>query len=683
MIKLDWEYVYQCSAENYKEVLKERIHYYNDIKKEDYKTIDACVAFALKSGNHVAFAKYFIEKAMSNVSIFSKKLQEVIDSGKNIGVQWGNLKFMESACWRSTEFIYTKENVTRASYGKAMLSNWKNGACIPDRDVIMQIGLSLGLNGEKTNELLRLAGYEKMYVLDIVDTIMLYYLDYYCDSKIPPFEKLQNVKHQINIYLEKSNYEDMIGVSTYKKSAITNKFEPEEKQIINEIFDKFNRGPIPSGAFQDGLKGIDFDKIPNALKEKYGIKLCGGKVASRQKESKQENLIIGMPEFPENREQARRFFVWNAKKETWYRYEQKGVKRIGLINTLDKDIDNTIKNYRDYLEKNIENKRKESNTEYLTVLFHEKLRKSITNKNLDEFLNSYINDNALRGIYSLRYYGYLKKTIEYLETPEAYIKNIKYSPLELVANKTQRFIDKSNKKEIYLNSSCEKFAKNLEKNKTFQNPRETYLRIVNTIWKLENVIEQKGFLQEVVCPKGKYLKVRMLIEGRNIGGSDFGLEQENNKKEAYVLDIGNKTNLITGQEEHIGQYLKLAGFWDCDLYSFSDAEIEQYICDRTDLLIVYAHRYKEELLRAWSEKLENKLGYKNQEEIDFPFIKLLMLINREIQFIAKEIKHFPEKSGGYLRESISELLKDMVYPLKIQTEAKWAEGSSLFGKQEI
>lgn len=180
----------------------------------------------------------------------------------------------------------------------------------------------------------------------------------------------------------------------------------------------------------------------------------------------------------------------------------------------------------------------------------------------------------------------------------------------------------------------------------------------------------------------------MLIEGRNIGGSDFGLEQENNKKEAYVLDIGNKTNLIkyavaTGQEEHIGQYLKLAGFWDCDLYSFSDAEIEQYICDRTDLLIVYAHRYKEELLRAWSEKLENKLGYKNQEEIDFPFIKLLMLINREIQFIAKEIKHFPEKSGGYLRESISELLKDMVYPLKIQTEAKWAEGSSLFGKQEI
>ena len=714
---LNWKYVYQCSDESYEEVRKERAIYYNHIKEEDYKTIDRCVAFALKNGNHAAFAKYFIEKAMSNVKLFSQKLQEYIDASKDIGVQWGSLRLITSACWRSAEFTYTKENIERASYGVPMLSNWKNGVCIPDKDVIIQIGLSLGLDSVKTNELLRLAGHEKMYVLDIVDTIVLYYLDNYCDSKLSPFEKLKHVKEQINIYLEKSSYDDMIGVSTYKKSVVNNKFRADEEKIIKGMIKEISnlhedKMKISASAFEDVrsftehsthdrnvsdsisckktvcsdwdiVENMDFENIPDKLKEKYGIKLYREKVVSEQK------LMIGMPQLPENREQARRFLVWNPKQKQWYRYEQKGVKKIGLIHTLDKDIEDTIKNYRDYLEKEEENKRKENNTDYLTVLFDEKLKNSIDSKNLNEFLDSHINNNALRGMYSLRHYGYLKKTIEYLETPRAYIKNIKYSPLQLVVNEKQIFTDKSKEKEIYINASCKRFAADLEKNKPFKNPRETYLRIVNTIWKLENVIDLQNVKdmqedQKVACSKGKYLKVRMLIEGRNIGVNSSDLEQGNKKNEAYVLDIGSKTNLMkyavaVGQEEHLGQYLKLAGFWDCDLYSLSSEEIDEHVYDRIDLLMIYAHRYKEELLKVWSEKLDNKSGYKIQMDREFPFIKLLMLINRDIQFVAKEIKHWQKKEKkSSLKESLSNILSDMIYPLKVPEETKWVKGTDLY-----
>ena len=48
-------------------------------------------------------------------------------------------------------------------------------------------------------------------------------------------------------------------------------------------------------------------------------------------------------------------------------------------------------------------------------------------------------------------------------------------------------------------------------------------------------------------------------------------------------------------------------------------------------------KYRDALIDKWANDVQNKTEYKNKAKENFPFIKLLMIINRDILFIALQI----------------------------------------------
>ena len=86
-----------------------------------------------------------------------------------------------------------------------MLSNWNSSVgAIPEKDVIVQCCFYFGKNVKETNRLLMAGGREQLYVVDIVDSISMKYLNEYSGNfEIPAFEKLKKVKEEINIGLRK------------------------------------------------------------------------------------------------------------------------------------------------------------------------------------------------------------------------------------------------------------------------------------------------------------------------------------------------------------------------------------------------------------------------------------------------------------------------------------------------
>ena len=145
-------------------------------------------------------------------------------------------------------------------------------------------------------------------------------------------------------------------------------------------------------------------------------------------------------------------------------------------------------------------------------------------------------------------------------------------------------------------------------------------------------------------------KVKMLIEGRRIlDGVGYQLEQEENKKvNAYVMDTIDKFHLIkyavaTGREDEIGKYLQYAGFWQEDLCSIDDLNLEKYyFLDQTDLLVLYALKYRDALLKKWAGE-RDVTEFINKAKREFPFIKLLMMINRDIQYVNEKILPLEKK----------------------------------------
>ena len=52
---------------------------YDEVKKESYETLDACVKHAIETGNHTAFVHFFMNKAKKQKDIFLKVLWKYLD----------------------------------------------------------------------------------------------------------------------------------------------------------------------------------------------------------------------------------------------------------------------------------------------------------------------------------------------------------------------------------------------------------------------------------------------------------------------------------------------------------------------------------------------------------------------------------------------------------------------------
>lgn len=256
-----WNQLYLDTKDKAKqrEKVEQASQLYGMLPEAEYSSIENCVNYAIKNGNHLAFAKYYIEQIhekRSHNKMFADMFVEKAES-KGVSIRFNQIKVMKSDCWRNPDYEYLKSGIL----SNAMFSNYKSGRNLPDRDVIVQLGIFFDMNLDCINEMLVKSGAHGLYLLDLVDAVVMYYLEKgFTESEIKDalnalnditilngvkeldkeiqkrYAKLYIIKKKINDKLgeyEKGSWKDFI---VYAKSAQSKK-EEEVRAFFSEKFD--------------------------------------------------------------------------------------------------------------------------------------------------------------------------------------------------------------------------------------------------------------------------------------------------------------------------------------------------------------------------------------------------------------------------------------------------------------
>lgn len=184
--------------------------------------IRLCVENALEEGNHALFAKYLLEilekKKYDEDTLVKRFFNMLNEKMRNNGISARDLVvFKESKgnYWRDSDYTIKNANVG-ILYKEKNINKKIKGESI-NKDTAVQIGLQIGLNSKEINKWLKIVGGSGLYILDIVDCIGHFYLDYYSNldnerkTRDPEYtlslaegkERLIHVKQLINEYIIK------------------------------------------------------------------------------------------------------------------------------------------------------------------------------------------------------------------------------------------------------------------------------------------------------------------------------------------------------------------------------------------------------------------------------------------------------------------------------------------------
>lgn len=317
-------------------------------------------------------------------------------------------------------------------------------------------------------------------------------------------------------------------------------------------------------------------------------------------------------------------------------------------------------------------------TKFLTKLYEERFRTadsiySYIRTDQSDAVSSNETDTEI-SVFLQRYYGFLRKTLMFLDKSEQYGKNLRYSGWKLIAQD-------------------ERPAKPLQQHPkerqsdSLTDDRKKALRKIEKIWHTADLVDENGneFTADAEwvdtdLPTGGFTIPRQMIEGRIIGAKK---NSDGKSPFAYEMNFGNKVHLMkyaiaTGNEDQVGSYLQLAGVWSEDWYEYyknddtrhGASKEETDHLDRSDCLLLYALRYRDELIRHWNEK-EDPL-YASQVHRAFPMIKLFLTINRDITLACMKLSD--ENGKGYdhptrycttedYEGQLIKLQDEMIYPI--------------------
>lgn len=208
---LDWNAMYEeDDLDMYDECVLACKEFYDSNIKKKYRSLKECVDFAIKEGNHAAFAKLYLD---INQSGKNERFLYILDEYKENYKEMVGKKLVYSKLqiigdrkhlWRNPDFEYTEANLKGNCLSNAVFSAWEKGDNLPQRDALIQLGFYLLLDSASVNKLLRACGHQQLYVLDIVDVICRFYLDKFAgNTEIPAFEKLKITKDKINQGIKK------------------------------------------------------------------------------------------------------------------------------------------------------------------------------------------------------------------------------------------------------------------------------------------------------------------------------------------------------------------------------------------------------------------------------------------------------------------------------------------------
>lgn len=351
--------------------------------------------------------------------------------------------------------------------------------------------------------------------------------------------------------------------------------------------------------------------------------------------------------------------------------------KLGSLNKLGLTIRRELDHFREYYGLP-DNQPPNNNTWMMTNLCRKKYKNL---QDLDLLLN---NPDTCRRLFTQKYYGFLNKTLKYLEDSPHYVKNLYFYQLDFTkAGAGQINADASDS--VYKRFNCQLSdtqLEDLEKNDTSKDacPDEKKLSKMSTalskIWGINDL--HKTNPNSHPGKKSRCMKADNLILGRK-----RNYTTEKSTSTYYVFELGSKNSLIhyavaTGHEDEIGMYLHLAGLWEKDWYTeFRTAILAgrtdqplPYGLDRADWLILYALLYRDYLIDKWAEQSgRSREEYRRRVLQDFPFIQLLLTITRDISFCfmkcTKRIDNRQNQTDfklGDIELNLQQMETDMIYP---------------------
>lgn len=164
--------------------------------------IRVCVDVAMKEGNHVLFAEYLLNAIEKNkyssdspANSFFSCINRILEA-KDCSVS-DLIVFKETKgnYWRDKDYTINSAG-SECFYNSTNIRKKMNGDSI-SKDSAVQIGLQLGLDAETINKWMMIIGRSRLYVLDIVDSIGMYYLDYY--SRLDREKKLEFPDYSVSL----------------------------------------------------------------------------------------------------------------------------------------------------------------------------------------------------------------------------------------------------------------------------------------------------------------------------------------------------------------------------------------------------------------------------------------------------------------------------------------------------
>lgn len=225
-----WEKVYLSNRKTFPSCNKRNMEIYRSIDETEYETLDQCAEYWIKNQSHAAFVHFFIEKGKFPDELFVECINEKIkefENKHNCKINWLKLRVMKKEYWLSPdiesdklmdkEYCYKKDYIRRLckkkdiqtikykmkvercrqkereekENGKKQKEKTVETYSVPDREIIIQLGIYLNLNSKDVNVLLGMAGLPRFYIVDVVDAVSMYYLDKYHEEGIDNFKMWQ------------------------------------------------------------------------------------------------------------------------------------------------------------------------------------------------------------------------------------------------------------------------------------------------------------------------------------------------------------------------------------------------------------------------------------------------------------------------------------------------------------
>jgi hypothetical protein len=190
-----------------------------EYKKNGEKSVDDIISYCVKTaerGDHFDFAAYYLNIKTPD-EIFGEKFgvlrKDYVKKCKENGKE-SKFKIFKKNAWLSVDDASSNEDAMY-EISDSNISNWAKGKFHLDRDIFVQLAFYLNLSKKEVNELLMDNGEPGLYMLNIADAIIGYYLDFFKNKdEKSGIEKLKYVKTKMMLYMKKAYTGDKYSLAS-------------------------------------------------------------------------------------------------------------------------------------------------------------------------------------------------------------------------------------------------------------------------------------------------------------------------------------------------------------------------------------------------------------------------------------------------------------------------------------